>query len=82
MLVNGLGGACCDVGVGIGVFWEDREMDAGFSNATFMVLSETKISPSSPGEKVRVEQNPSEDVIKRVRPSFDLLFVSIVPGRQ
>ena len=41
MLGNGLGGACCDVGVGTGVFWEDREMDAGFSNAAFVVLSGT-----------------------------------------
>lgn len=33
--------------------------------------------PSSPGENVRVEQNPSEDVINKVCPSFDLQFVSL-----
>jgi hypothetical protein len=29
-------------------------------------------SPSSEGEKVRVEQKPSEEVMRRVRPSLDL----------
>lgn len=41
MLGNGLGGAFCEVGVGIGVFCEDKEIDAGFSNADFVVLSGT-----------------------------------------
>lgn len=31
-------------------------------------------SPSSPGEKVKAEQNPSEELISRVEPSFDLDF--------
>lgn len=30
------------------------------------------VSPSSEGEKVRVEQKPSEEVMSRVRPSLDL----------
>jgi hypothetical protein len=32
--------------------------------------------PSSPDAKVRVEQNPSEEVISNVRPSMDLRTVS------
>lgn len=35
-------------------------------------------SPSSPGAKVTDEQNPSEDVISNVDPSFDLYHVSEV----
>jgi hypothetical protein len=32
--------------------------------------------PSSPGEKVKHEQKPSDEVMRRVRPSVDLWTVS------
>lgn len=32
--------------------------------------------PSSPGVKVKQEQNPSEELISSVEPSFDLLEIS------
>tara|TARA_R110002060_G_scaffold65221_1_gene74236 strand:+ start:546 stop:983 length:438 start_codon:yes stop_codon:yes gene_type:complete len=66
---NGDGGAI-EVGVAIGVFWEDETavMDGCFAVGT----SPTYLSPSSPGAKVRVEQKPSEEVIRRVKPSLDL----------
>jgi len=65
---NGDGGAI-EVGVAIGVFWEDETavMDGCFAVGT----SPTYLSPSSPGAKVRVEQKPSEEVIRRVKPSLD-----------
>jgi hypothetical protein len=34
--------------------------------------------PSSPGENVSVEQKPSEDVIKRVKPSVDLFLSALI----
>lgn len=46
--------------------------------------------PSSPGAKVRHEQNPSDDVIRSVLPSFDLFQLSasvfklceeLIPGK-
>lgn len=38
---NGDGGAWIAVGVGIGVFWLDREIEAGFSKTALVVLSGT-----------------------------------------
>ena len=68
---NGEGGAWMAVGVGMGVFWLDKLIEAGFSKTALVVLSGTYNSPSSPGEKVKVEQKPSDDVINKVNPSLD-----------
>lgn len=70
---NGDGGQTAEVGVGMGVFWEEREMGCGVGTSGF-VVDESGVygSPSSEGEKVRVEQKPSEEVMRRVRPSLDL----------
>ena len=70
---KGEGGQTAEVGVGMGVFWEDRET-GGWVETPGFVADESGIygSPSSEGEKVRVEQNPSEEGMSRVRPSLDL----------
>lgn len=63
------------VGVGTGVVWFDdvvADPDCAFGGGTSPLYT----SPSSPGEKERLEQKPSEDEIINVRPSLDLLQVS------
>lgn len=68
---NGEGGAMA-VGVAMGVFCDD---EVAVRDACLVVgMSPTYSWPSSPGVKVRVEQKPSEDVIRRVMPSFDLKY--------
>lgn len=70
---NGEGGQTAEVGVGMGVFWEEREVGCWVETPDFVVdESGMYCSPSSEGEKVRVEQKPSEEVMSRVRPSLDL----------
>lgn len=63
------------VGVARGVFWDDdwdvRDLTTG--------ISPLYTWPSSPAEKVRVEQKPSEDVMSNVKPSFDL---SLLVGKE
>jgi hypothetical protein len=68
---NGEGGAM-DVGVAIGVFWLDDCVVVLSVGCFAFGNSPVYCCPSSPGAKVRVEQKPSEDVIRRVRPSLDL----------
>jgi hypothetical protein len=58
-----------EVGVTIGVFCEEA---VGIMGCFAVGTSPLYISPSSPGAKVRVEQKPSEEVIRRVWPSVDL----------
>lgn len=70
---NGEGGQTAEVGVGMGVFWEESEMGCWVETPGFVVDESGMYgSPSSEGEKVRVEQKPSEEVMSRVRPSLDL----------
>lgn len=61
---------CVVVGAGAGV---------GVCREVWVVLEELAVAdgavycwPSSPGANVRVEQNPSDELMIRVRPSFDL----------
>lgn len=56
-----------DGGAGVGV---GRGFDAAAVAA--VAVGAVYCCPSSPGAKVKVEQNPSEELIIRVRPSFDL----------
>jgi hypothetical protein len=64
-----------EVGVGSGVVW--AEATALLMDGCLAVgVSPVYTWPSSPGAKVRVEQNPSEEVISNVRPSMDLRTVS------
>jgi hypothetical protein len=61
------------VGVGTGVFCEEAEAREGcFAVGT----SPEKTVPSSLAENVKVEQNPSEEVINNVNPSFALPNIS------
>jgi hypothetical protein len=72
---KGEGGAMTEVGVGSGVVW--AEATALLMDGCLAVgVSPVYTWPSSPGAKVRVEQNPSEEVISNVRPSMDLRTVS------
>lgn len=74
-LGKGDGGAKMEVGVGTGVFWLEpaaataaaaaRPIFGGPSSPVYTV-------PNSPGAKVRVEQNPSDEEINNVLPSLDL----------
>jgi len=75
---NGDGGAKIEVGVCIGVFWVE-EAAVAVERGCLVVVTvgpSGEICPSSPGAKVRVEQKPSEDVMRSVRPSVDLLMIS------
>jgi hypothetical protein len=67
------------VGVGVGVEWFD-DCDAvvliegvGWCRAWLALASgPVYFSPNSPGLNVKEEQNPSEELISSVEPSFDL----------
>lgn len=62
-----------EVGVGVGVFCDEESVEAlGIVGCFAVGTSPLYKVPSSPGVKVRVEQNPSEEVIKSVWPSLDL----------
>jgi hypothetical protein len=78
---KGDGGAKTDVGVGTGVFW--AEETAVPAVALGGPSSPLYTSPSSPGKKDSVEQNPSDEEISNVEPSLDLLIrlVSCVSQR-
>lgn len=71
------------VGVGVGVEWlEAREAAVSIEGVCAwrdsFANGPVYFSPNSPGAKVKEEQNPSEEVINKVDPSFDLvLLVSI-----
>jgi hypothetical protein len=68
--VDGKGdGGAIEVGVAMGVFCEEA---LGIMGCFAVGTSPLYISPSSPGWKVRVEQKPSEEVIRRVWPSVAL----------
>lgn len=56
-----------DAAVSIEGVWECRDSFA---------VGPVYLSPSSPGENVNDEQNPSEELISRVDPSFDLLSLA------
>jgi len=72
--VGGKGeGGAMEVGVAMGVLCDEA---VGIMGCFAVGTSPLYISPNSPGAKVRVEQKPSEDVIRRVWPSFDLNCVS------
>ena len=60
------------MGVGTGVFWLDETAVSGTVGRLRAATSPVTVCPSSPAVKERVEQKPSEDDIKSVRPSFDL----------
>lgn len=67
---------CVDVGVDVVA---DADVDGGAGvgvgrgfDAAAVAVGAVYCCPSSPGAKVKVEQNPSEELIIRVRPSFDL----------
>jgi hypothetical protein len=76
---NGEGGANTEVGVGTGVFWlEDEAVTPGTTGFRRLGTSPVYAWPSSVGEKDRVEQKPSDDVISSVRPSLDLRIMSVV----
>jgi hypothetical protein len=65
------------VGVGVGVDWFEGVaavlIAAGVCCGRLWVArGPVYFSPSSPGANVTAEQNPSEDVISKVDPSFDL----------
>ena len=70
---KGEGGAKAEVGVNAEALWVD-EAPVVAAELLFLRLAISKgwISPSSPGSKERVEQNPSDDVMSSVRPSLDL----------
>jgi hypothetical protein len=72
---NGDGGAI-DVGVAIGVFWEEEWAVLVIIGCLAVGVSPAYIWPSSPCANVNVEQNPSDDVMSKVCPSFDLWRVS------
>ena len=67
---KGDGGANTEVGVGIGVFCDDET--AVPDVVIFCPTSPWYGWPSSLGLNDSVEQKPSEDEIRRVRPSLDL----------
>ena len=54
------------------MFCEDDAAVEGMIGCLTVGTSPVYGWPSSPMEKVRVEQKPSEEVIRSVRPSFDL----------
>ena len=65
------------VGVGVGVEWlEAREAAVSIEGVCAcrdsLANGPVYFSPNSPGANVKDEQNPSEEVINRVAPSFDL----------
>jgi hypothetical protein len=72
-------GGATDVGVGIGVFCDEREKGVALmlkgvldeDDDAALACSGVWTSPNSPGAKVRVEQKPSEDVMRSVSPSLD-----------
>jgi hypothetical protein len=69
-----IAGAADATGVAFGVdCWEDTTevLIAMGAGVALFVSGLGWIWPSSPGEKERAEQKPSEDVIRRVRPSLD-----------
>lgn len=72
--VYGEGGAKCEVGVGVGVFWFDcvGAVGVAFGGPT----SPLYVSPSSPAANAIVEQNPSDEDTTSVSPSLDLNYVS------
>jgi hypothetical protein len=65
------------VGVCVGVDWLDCDavtlIAAGvWFDRLWLANGPVYFSPSSPGANVTAEQNPSDDVINSVEPSFDL----------
>lgn len=64
-----------EVGVGSGVVWAEATVLL-MVGCLAVGVSPVYTCPSSPGVKVRVEQNPSDEVISNVRPSMDLRTVS------
>ena len=66
-----------DVGVGVGVDWVELAAVLIAEGWCFVVVCTAGVPwwtcPSSPEAKVRQEQKPSEEVIRRVSPSLDLL---------
>lgn len=60
------------VGVGVGVDWLDVVAAVVLIELGWLFGGPGCTCPSSPGGKVRHEQNPSDDVMRRVLPSVDL----------
>jgi len=58
------------------VFWDDDETAVERVGCFAVGTSPLYTVPSSPAEKVNVEQKPSEEVINNVDPSFALSLVS------
>lgn len=71
------------VGVGVGVEWFDDCDAAVLSDGVLWCLPPAcgplYFSPSSPGANVNEEQNPSEELMRRVSPSLDLLLLVHTP---
>jgi hypothetical protein len=68
------------VGVAMGVFCDEDIAEPLRNDRLADGTSSSYSWPSSPGAKVSVEQNPSDDVMSKVDPSVDLGFVSYESG--
>lgn len=66
------GGADAVVGVGVGVGWVEDAAEIAGDGWRAVGTCPTYTCPSSPGLNDKFEQNPSDELMSRVSPSFDL----------